>query len=98
MEKYERVYDEFWKDIVEENGKVNLDQIKRELADYRQLLNDVPKVYEEVCGLSKANTRPDYVINYLNDHYIVKEYALDDLKDFVEDGYISWEDIKEYLT
>lgn len=56
---YNQVYEEFWKVIVEdENGNINIDQIKRELADYYFVIDEVSKVYMGVTGgrISKPNT------------------------------------------
>lgn len=58
MSDYEQVYDEFWKDIVEnEDGTLNVDQVKRELADFHHMLAEVPLVYSHITGgeLSKPN-------------------------------------------
>lgn len=66
MEKadYELKYDEFWKDIIEKDGVVNLDQVKRELYDFLQMMVNAGKVYCHVtCGqISKPNTNADAVI------------------------------------
>jgi hypothetical protein len=63
---YTETYDEFWREIVENNDRaLNRDQIMRELHDYRVLLEEVPKVYDEVTGgrLSKPNTAACHVID-----------------------------------
>jgi hypothetical protein len=62
---YEQTWEDFWKDIiVEPDGAINLDQIKRELHDYRVLLHNIPLVYDEVTNgkISKPNTDPVHVI------------------------------------
>jgi hypothetical protein len=71
MNDYEQVYDEFWKDIVEnEDGTLNVDAVKRELADFRHMLNEVPAVYEFVTGgmLSKPNYYARDVISAASDY------------------------------
>ncbi|MED1863345.1 hypothetical protein P4V41_07735 [Fictibacillus nanhaiensis] len=99
MKDYEKVYDEFWKDLVEnEDGSLNLDQVKRELADFRLLIQEVPKVYEELTGLSKPLTRAEAILSIVNDKYIRKEYMLDDIYDMAdEDGKVSVETLQHYL-
>ncbi|MFG1857558.1 hypothetical protein ACGFJT_37390 [Actinomadura geliboluensis] len=56
---YRQTHDDFWKQIVERpDGTLDLDQVKRELHDYHQLLQKIPKVYDEITGgrISKPNT------------------------------------------
>jgi hypothetical protein len=57
---YERTYDEFWRDIIEPNGQINVDQLKRELHDYWT----VSEVYCAITGgvVSKPLTEPKTVI------------------------------------
>lgn len=71
MEKeVNRVYNEFWKDILEDsNGELDIEQLKKELHDYHSLLDEVPRVYMYVTGgrISKPNTVADEVISeYFN--------------------------------
>jgi hypothetical protein len=62
---YKKTYDNFWKPIVETNGKLDLDKVMRELHDYHFLMGEVPKVYGHVSGdkISKPNTHAFEVIN-----------------------------------
>ena len=71
---YEKKYDEFWKDIVEVDGVLNLDQIKRELFDFFNVMEEVPKVYMHITGnkLSKPNYDADVVISEADEYQ--KEY------------------------
>ena len=42
MEDYEKEYNDFWKDIVEnEDGTLNKDQVMRELYDYSNINNNI---------------------------------------------------------
>ncbi|QZA69566.1 hypothetical protein 035JT004_67 [Bacillus phage 035JT004] len=96
--RYEEVYESYWKNIVEKpNGELDIDKVKRELADYRTMLEEVPAVYEEVSGLTKPLTRADVVITALYDNFIHKEYAIADLEQMAEDGQVSLEQIREYF-
>ena len=48
---YEKIYDERWREIVENpDGTLNADQVKRELADYSDLMGRVTEVYQAVTG------------------------------------------------
>lgn len=98
MKDYEIIYNEFWKPLVENEQGLDIDQVKKELADYKMLLNEVPKVYMEIAGLSKANTRADIIIAALNDKYVSKEYTLEDLIELADDEEtVSISMIKDYL-
>ncbi len=82
---YNQVYEEFWKDIIEdENGNLNKDQVKRELADFYFIMNEVPKVYMEVTGgmISKPNTFAFEVIGEAENR--IQESFKDWLKDECE--------------
>lgn len=72
MKDYEETYEKFWKDIVENSkGEIILDKIKRELHDYANLLDNVPKVYDYVTGglVSKPLTDPSVVMELADEHY-----------------------------
>jgi len=58
------VFEEFWQPIVMLNGEWDLEQVKRELYDYRQVMSRVSEVYEYITHgrISKPNTDPAIVI------------------------------------
>lgn len=66
---YEKNYDEFWKGLIEKDGHVNLDQIKRELFDFHTLMRNAGEVYCHVTGsqVSKVNTDPAVVTSIADD-------------------------------
>lgn len=66
MTDYETSYEQNWKDAIEnKDGSVNLDQVKRELFDYSNFLEEASKVYSELTGgrISKPNTMAFEVIS-----------------------------------
>jgi hypothetical protein len=77
---------DFWKDIIYKDGKLNEEQVLKELYDYMVALQQVPKVYCAITGgkLSKVNYFADVVIaeyeRDLSDNYIHK----DDLRDLLK--------------
>ena len=79
----DRKFQEFWVPIIFdlENGRLNLEQLKKELYDYSMLLDHVPKVYSEVTGgrVSKPNTLPGAVIQEFNEY--MQEVVDDAIKD-----------------
>lgn len=78
---YKQDYEMFWKDIVEKDGEVDLDQVKKELYDYHLLMREVTKVYSELTNslFSKPHTRAELIIDTINDRMIDKEVAYEDL-------------------
>ncbi|MGG1652265.1 hypothetical protein ABHN03_03960 [Paenibacillus sp. NRS-1775] len=80
---YQQVWEEKWKEIcTNEDGSLNLDQIQREFADYSFMLDQVPKVYGEVAGLSKPNAYAGAVIEHFK--RMRKDTFEMWLKDFIE--------------
>lgn len=80
----EEVYNDFWKGIVEKNGQVNMDQVKKELFDFYFLIDAIPKVYDAVTGgmISKPLTSPEMVISIFNDY--VQDLCDEAVKEFAE--------------
>jgi len=71
----QEVYDEFWKELVEnEDGTLNAEAVRNELSDYKFLIEQVPLVYDSVSGgrISKPNTYALEVINAANELYDAK--------------------------
>ena len=77
---YEKVYQEFWV------GMVGLDlndheQVKKELFDFSQLINNISKVYCHITGsqISKPLTDPDVVCSVADEYYneICHEHCVD---------------------
>lgn len=64
-EDYQETYQDYWKGLVETDGKLDPDKVMRELHDYKFMLDQVPKVYCHVSGgmISKPNTYAFEVIN-----------------------------------
>jgi hypothetical protein len=90
MEDYEIVYDSFWKEIVENNdGSLNVDQVKKELFDFKNMMENVPKVFLHVTGgmISKPNTKADAVIQAFNEYVedMIDVYTKD-LEDMLDEA------------
>ena len=78
---------EFWKDLIYKDGKLDEEQVLRELEDYYFAINEVPKVYMHITNgkLSKIMYYADTVIAEADD-IISKEYVFkDDLRDLIDD-------------
>ena len=79
-------YIKFWKDIVENpDGTINKKQLMRELSDFTFVMDEVPKVYDEITGgmLSKINYYASGVIEMHNVYQkrMWEERKQDDLRD-----------------
>ena len=75
---------EFWKGIVcNEDGTINVEQLKKELCDFSVMIGEVPKVYVAVTGgtLSKPLYSADTVISVFNEKYGNKAAGIDYLPD-----------------
>lgn len=66
------IYNQFWKQLVEKDNKPNLDFIKKELADYYKILQNVPKVYKHISGHSSPFTDSSVIISDTDYHYAEK--------------------------
>ncbi len=89
MEDYEKEYEDFWKDIIEnKDGSINLDQLKRELFDYSYLINNIPKLYDEITGscISKPNTHIKHVIQKVNERISdAYQEGFDEASEYIHD-------------
>lgn len=78
---YTEIFDAFWADLVlHPDGTPNMDQIKRELADYYSMLGEIPKIFCEITNgrISKPNTLAHAVIPVYED--CVNDIMTDALK------------------
>ena len=74
------VFETFWKEIImDEDGNINMDQLKLELLDFYNMINEVPKVYSAVTGgiLSKPTWSAGDVLDYFDEKYGRKAAALE---------------------
>ena len=82
---YKADYEEFWKDLVEVDGKIDKDKVMRELSDYRFMLEQVPKVYDHVSGgrISKPNT---YAFEVIGQHDTQRQEDINEaISEYLED-------------
>lgn len=63
MKDYEVDYEEFWKPILETDGLIYMDQLKRELFDFHRLMKNARNVYDYVTAgrISNPMTDPDVI-------------------------------------
>lgn len=102
-------YNEYWKELVETDGKLDINKVCRELADYQDLADNVSKVYSHITDgkLSKPRYDSETVISVfeeiVQDRYIDRETTVEDIMDIIniKDGETKpkekLEEIKRYL-
>ncbi len=71
----DQIYDEFWKDLVETDGVLDLEKVKAELADFHDVMHEVSQAYCEITGgaLSKPNTLSCHIVAAAERHYLGKD-------------------------
>ncbi len=84
------VFEEFWSLIlIDDQGDIDLDQVKKELFDFWQVMQEVPKVYCHITGnqVSKILAKAEVVISLADDSYAkcAKDNAVDIVKAIVEE-------------
>ena len=90
MEEVEKVYQEFWKDIVEnEDGTLNKEQVKKELADFSMVMDNCSSAYEEMSGslITKPNTYFSEVLKIFQEKFWNVDFVKDDIRDMLKDTY-----------
>lgn len=88
-ETAEETYQNFWKLIVEKDGEVDMEQVKKELHDFHFIMGEVSKVYDSLTGgqLSKPNYYADGVINEVHNYFnMLRQY---EIEDDAEDGVLT---------
>jgi hypothetical protein len=88
MEEVEKVYQEFWKDIVEnEDGTLNKEQVKKELFDYNKVMENCTSAYcEMTCyEISNPNTYFSEVLRIFQEEFLHKGIVKDDIRDMLKD-------------
>ena len=88
MEEVEKVYQEFWKDIVEnEDGTLNVEQVKKELADFSMVMDNCSSAYEEMSGslITKPNTYFSEVLKIFQEKFWNVDFVKDDIRDMLND-------------
>ena len=96
MKEIKKVYNDFWKEIVEkQDGSLNKLQIMKELYDYYNVMHNCSCAYGLMsCGIiSKPYTNFEAVRGLFNKNYIRREMAKDDLINCVLCKEMTYEEI-----
>ena len=89
---------EQWKEIIYKNGKIDEEQVMKELEDYDFILREVPKVYCEITGglLSQINYSAKFVLAEFNELFWDKKIITEDIKEIIKNA-ITLDDLKKEL-
>jgi cupin superfamily acireductone dioxygenase involved in methionine salvage len=81
----EEIYENFWKDIVEVDGVLDMDQLKKELADFHMVIHEVPSVYSHITdgAMSKATYRASDVISVAEE--VEEKHIQEAIEDFLQE-------------
>lgn len=88
---------EFWKNIIYKDGKIDEEQVFRELEDYSFLMKQASLVYEEISGLGKTNYDADVIIGEMESRYWEKSIIQDDISTFLKDYSGSLQELQKTL-
>ena len=84
----EKIYQEFWKEIVEnEDGTLNVEQVKKELADFSMVMDNCTSAYSEMSGslITKPNTYFSEVLKIFQEKFWNVDFVKDDIRDMLKD-------------
>ena len=92
-----------WKQIIYKNGKINEEQVMKELADFSFVMKEVPKVYCEITGgfLSKIMYPAEVVLAEFNERFEDKKITKNDIADILKSKKSAKqkiEEIKDYFN
>lgn len=94
---------QFWKDIIYKDGKINEEQVMKELEDYSFLMEQASIVYCSITNglLSKTNYNAETIIAEFEENNYDKKITQDDIKSIFDDKKISnnnkLKEIKNYF-
>lgn len=85
MDEVEQCWREFWLPIVAKDGAVDIEQVKKELFDFKQLMRNASIVYDHVTRSRITNvlTLPDAVIGEADEcqenaiRYAIEDFFLE---------------------
>ena len=95
-DKLEKIKEDW--DWLYKNGKLDEEAVLKEISDYDFILEEVPKVYEEITGglLSKLMYPARVVLSEFNERFWDKKIIIDDIKEMMQSSK-TLEDLKEEL-
>lgn len=91
--------DKFWEDIIYKKGKLDEKQVLKELSDFYYIMEQVPKVYDEITGgaLSKLMYPAETVLGIFEDLHYDKKIIQDDMREIVNNLNLDLKELKKEL-
>lgn len=92
----QRNFKESWAFLLKGDGSVNLDLLKCELMDFSFLIDQIPKVYNHIAGLSKHMYPAELITSLADERYwdMHRNIILDDIRDC---GFTTVQEVIDYL-
>jgi hypothetical protein len=86
-ELWNKKFKEFWKPLLQTNGKYNEQKIKNELHDLDFIADQISKIYCELTGgaLSKPMYYAKTILNEVEERYLDKDITKDDIEMFIKE-------------
>lgn len=68
-EDVQKVFEDFWKSLVVKDGELDVEQVKKELYDYKVMMANVSELYVNITGgqLSKPTYVPHVLLAFHED-------------------------------
>jgi len=85
---------EDWKEIIYKDGKIDEEQVFKELEDFAFLMEQASTVYEHFTGLAKTNYFAQTIISIIEERTYDKDITQDDIRDIIEQS----EDKEELIS
>jgi hypothetical protein len=90
MTDYEQTFESFWKRILVKKGELDMDQVKRELHDFKVMMDNVSQVYCHITGnrMSKPNYDASVVISVYEEEVqkMIQESRAELMNELEEEG------------
>ena len=89
----------YWEDIIYKDGKLDEEQVMKELSDFYFAMMEVPKVYCDITGglLSKIMYPANVVLAEFNERFWDKQFVIEDIEQMMNSAE-TLEKLKEELN
>ena len=106
MEEIVKEYNEFRKDIVEKDWKLDKEQVMKELSDFSYLIDNLPRLYSHITWgtISKVMTDVDTIMNIYDEKMederndMLNLFMFDLIRIKLKNWMCDWSDIKEVFA
>lgn len=99
-QEVQECWESFWREILVKNGQLDIDQVKKELFDYKYVREQASLVYSELSGLSKVFYPAKSVISRAHEKQaeVEEDMYLDDIRAMADkSGRVKLSDLEQYF-